>query len=493
MNASRPSAHGSRTSKKDHHSKQAWMTVFFVCPRCFMQIALSMVMAVGMLSGCGNDKPAASTAPASGDAEATENPEAAALETIADKGGQTLNIWSWDTSIQDRMEKYLPDLKDGKIGGVKVEFNIQSDGDKIIYQQKLDEAIEAQKNGGDAKVDLFCAERDFAGKYAMAARDAAYAVEQIGITSDDLANTAGNALKKDEDGRVRGVNLEGNACGMIFKKSIAKDALGTDDPEEVQNMCSSWEGMKEVGEKLKAKGYFLHTTPDDMQRAFIMSDETPFGENDTLTVTPGMDSWIDYAKDCCDKGYVAYPKELMFAQGGEYFKGFGKNAKTFCYEFVNWFNGWPLPGNADDAKGDWCLIAGPQPFSWGGTFMFAANGTDNADLCKQVINGLAIDAANLEKWAKDGNYTSNADVNAKFGGKPAESGFYSNDDYFGTLDKLAALDTTQGGGSAYDSECVEKAWPIFADYFSGKESDKAACVSKWQDEVIKVYANLQKG
>ena len=460
--------------------------------RKWLAIALSMVMAVGMLSGCGNDKPAASTAPGgTNDADVTENPDGPALETIADGGGKTLSIWSWDTSIQDRIKDYLPSYKDGKIGDVKVEFNIQSDNDKIIYQQKLDEAIEAQKNGGEAQVDLFCAERDFAGKYAMAARDAAYAVEQIGITEDDIAKTAGNALKKDENGKVRGINLEGNAAGMIFKKSIAKDALGTDDPTEVQNMCSSWDGMKEVGEKLKAKGYFLHQTPDDMQRAFIMSDETPFGENDTLTVTPGMDAWIDYAKDCCDKGYVAVPGAQMF--GDEYMSGFGKKGKTFSYAFVNWFNGWPLPGNADDAKGDWCLIAGPQPFSWGGTFMFAANGTDNADLCKEVITGLATDAANLENWAKDGNYTSNSEVNAKFGGKPAESGFYSNEDYFGTLDELAALDTTQGGGSAYDSECVEKAWPIFADYFSGKESDKAACVSKWQDEVIKTWANLSKG
>jgi hypothetical protein len=325
----------------------------------------------------------------------------------------------------------------------------------------------------------------------MAARESTYALEQIGITDADLGNLSGNCVSKDENGKARAINLEGSAAGMIFKKSIAKDALGTDDPTEIQNMCSSWDGMKEVGAKLKEKGYFLHQTPDDMQRAFIMSDETAFGDGDTLTVTPGMDQWIDYAKECSDNGYIAVPGAQMF--GDEYMAGFGKKGKTFCYEFTNWFNGWPMPGNADDAKGDWCLIEGPQPFSWGGTFIFAANGTDNADLCKQVITGLGIDETNLETWAKDGNYTADKNVNAKFAGKPADSGFFSNDDYFGKLDELAATDTTQGGGSAYDSQCVEAAWPIFADYFSGKESDKAACVSKWQDEVIKTWANLSKG
>jgi hypothetical protein len=394
------------------------------------------------------------------------------------------------------MEKYYPELKDGKIGEVKVNFVIQSDNDKINYQKKLDEAIEAQKGGSASEgdiVDLFAAENDFVGKYAMKARDAAYTFEQIGITSDDLANTAPNAIgpATDEDGKVRGINLEGNASGMIFKKSIAKDALGTDDPAEVQAMVSSWDGMKEVGEKLKAKGYFLHQTPDDMQRPFIMSDTTAFGENETLVATPGMNDWIAYAKDCCDKGYVAVPGATMWSD--EYMAGYGKKGKTFCYSFANWFNGWPMPGNADDAKGDWCIIQGPQAFSWGGTFLFAANGTDNSDLCKQVIMGLGVDEKNLETWAKDGNYTSNKNVNAKFAGKPAESGFFSNEDFFGTLDELAAADTTQGGRSAYDSQCVESVWPIIADYFTGKETDLNACIGKWQDEVIKTWANLSKG
>ena len=408
--------------------------------------------------------------------------------------GKVLNIWSWDASLQDRIERYYPDYKKGYIGDVKVRFIIDSENDKINYQKKLDEAIENQI-GGDAEnadiVDLFAAETDFEGKYADASLDYAIPFSELGIPKQDLKDILPVCFlpSTDKNGEVRGINLEGNACGLIYRKSIAKEALGTDDPVEVQNMLSSWDKMKEVGEKLKEKGYYLYGTPDDMQRVFVSNDTTPFGENGKISVTPGMEEWYTFAKDCCDAGYIKYPAATMWSD--EYMSGFNKKGKVMCFTFTNWMNGWPMPGNADKTKGDWQIIQGPKAFCWGGTYLFAARGTDNDELVEDVIRKLAIDEDNLESWAKDGNFTPNREVNKWYSGSPAESGFFANEDFFGTLNNLADAYTTVGGKSEYDSACIECAWDPFAKYFNGKMSLESA-INKWQNEVIKIHKDLVK-
>ena len=469
--------------------------------RKWLAIALSMVLAVGMLSGCGdsNETPATDdtqTEETTSDTEdTTEAEEEPAAEAVEDLGGTVLNIWSWDTSFETRMETYYPDLKDGKIGDVTVNFVVQSDGDKIIYQQKLDEQINAQKDGGgngDDIVDLFCAESDFIGKYGSAALNATYTFDELGFTDDQFANTLSTATRPatDENGKLRGINIEGGAAGMIVRKSIAEDVLGASDPDTVQAAVADWDAVKSFGEQCKAKGYYLYVNPDDFQRVYIMSDSTAFGADGTVSVTPGMSDWISFAKEISDAGYVENPASTMFDD--VYMKSFAKDSKVALHTFTAWFSGWPMPGNADGTEGDWVLVQGPQPFVWGGTYLCAARGTDNADLVRDIITKMAIDEDSLYAYGKDGNYTNNKNVNAKLAEEGAKSDYFGDQDYYTTLYTLAAAFNTDGGGSAYDSQCVEYAWPILADYFAGKTDDLDACISTWQDEVIKTWANLTK-
>ena len=97
--------------------------------RKWLAIALSMALAVGMLSGCGdNKKEPASTSEANTPeteepAPETEEPEES-VDLLEDGGGKVLNIYAWNDEFQQRFEGYYPDYKDGMVGDVKVNFII---------------------------------------------------------------------------------------------------------------------------------------------------------------------------------------------------------------------------------------------------------------------------------------------------------------------------------------------------------------------------------
>ena len=102
------------------------------------------------------------------------------------------------------------------------------------YQNKLDEALLNQDSAADDdKVDIFLIEADYALKYV----DSDYALDvkaDIGLTDADLAGQY--QYTKDivsVDGSQRGTTWQATPGLFAYRRSIAKEVLGTDDPTEV--------------------------------------------------------------------------------------------------------------------------------------------------------------------------------------------------------------------------------------------------------------------
>ncbi|WP_026835121.1 ABC transporter substrate-binding protein [Eubacterium xylanophilum] len=451
----------------------------------WLALALSMTMVAGCVAGCGNNA-SNNTSTNSGN-DSSKSSDSAEVSLLEDGGGKVLNVWSWNGDFQKMLEDHYPDLKDGKIGDVKVNFVVNPDE----YQSKLDKALEGNADASaEDKVDLFCAEGDYVARYKSAARDVAVTNEELGITSDDTKNMYEYTLKTvtDENGKVRGLCNQSNPSGIAYRRSIAKDVFGTDDPDEIGKKLTTWDDVKKVGDELKKKGYFLFATPDDMQRAFIESDETLFGEGDKLTVTPGMDKWLTFAKECVDAGYIQYPGKLQW--GDEYVSGYGKKGKVFAYNATAWFPGWPMGDATKDTVGDWGLCAGPESYAWGGTWYIGARGTDNAKLVADILKKVTCDTDTAFEIAeKDQTFVNNKEAIKKMIDEKKTSEMFGGQDLNSFWTKFAD-NITIANKSAYDKECVEFAWPPFADFFTGKKSKEEA-TKVWADEVMKSFPNLK--
>ena len=190
--------------------------------------------------------------------------------------GSTLNIWCWNDEFQSRFNDYYPEvaevaedkstttLNDGTV--VKWTIN-PNEGNN--YQDKLDEALLAQADAdADSKIDIFLVEADYALKYVNA--DATMSVTDLGLTEDEMADQYQYTkdIVTDSNGVLKGTTWQATPGLFAYRRSIAKDVLGTDDPEEVQAALSDWDKFDEVAAKAHDKGYKMLSGYDDSFRVF---------------------------------------------------------------------------------------------------------------------------------------------------------------------------------------------------------------------------------
>ena len=269
-------------------------------------LASGAVAVTAARSACGGS----SSSTAGSTASSTAASSAAASESAAAEG-KVLNIWCWNDEFQGRFNDYYPEvsevaadkstttLKDGTV--VKWTINANENNN---YQNKLDEALLNQDSAADDdKIDIFLIEADYALKYV----DSDYVLDvkkDIGLTDSDLAGQY--QYTKDivtVDGSQRGTTWQATPGLFAYRRSIAKDVLGTDDPTEVQTYLSDWDKFNDVAAQAAAKGYKMLSGFDDAYRTFSNNVAAPWVSGTTVTVDENIMKWVDQTKEYTDKGY----------------------------------------------------------------------------------------------------------------------------------------------------------------------------------------------
>ena len=327
--------------------------------------------------------------------------------------GKVLNIYAWNEEFKGFFEKYytVPE-------GVTVNWVI-TPSDNGAYQDKLDTALFAQEGAAaDDKVDLFLAEADYIQKYADS--DYTQDITAMGVT--DFSNTYKYTVQaaSDMDGVVKGVSFQCCPSALIYRRSIAKDVLGTDDPAEVQAALDSWEKFEAVAAEAKAKGYYMTASFAETYRAFSNNCTSPWvNENNELQFDDQILAWIAQTELFVENGYTLadsgiwdQPKnDQMFADG-----------KTMCFFGPAWYFNFCM-GNAQDPEkgcsGDWAICEGPAAHFWGGTWLMAPAGTDNPTLVADIMNTFINDEEVCTALvANEAQFSNNQAVNAKFAADP---------------------------------------------------------------------------
>ena len=366
-----------------------------------MAMLLALVMVLS-LAACGGNTaaPAATEAPK---ADAPTADAAPATEAAAEEG-KVFNIYAWNEEFKGFFEKYytVPD-------GVTVNWIINpSDGG--VYQDKLDEALLNQENAAaDDKVDMFLAEADYILKYTDT--DYTQDIQALGVT--DFSNTYEYTVQaaSDSNGAVKGVSFQCCPAALIYRRSIAKDVLGTDDPAEVQAKLDSWDKFNAVAADAKAKGYLMTASESATFRVFSNNGETPLVTDGKLTLNDAIKAWQAQAKDFSDKGYT----QTCDIWSDECTAQMFKDGKTMCYFGPAWYYNFSM-GNAQDPEkgcpGDWAICEGPQAHFWGGTWLLAATGSDNPTMLADIMNTFINDeevCTNLVK--NEMQFSNNQKVN----------------------------------------------------------------------------------
>ena len=411
--------------------------------------------------------------------------------------GKVLNVYCWNEEFQSRFNDFyaakLP-------ADVKVNWIITPSQDNA-YQDKLDEALLRQdKAADDEKIDLFLVEADYALKYV----DQPYTLNvktDIGLTDADLAQQYKYTkdIMTDAKGNLKGVSWQACPGGFIYRRSIAKDVLGTDDPVEVGKALANWDKFDSVAAKAKAKGYFMLSGFDDAFRVFSDNVTTAWVDaSGKIQIDPQIQRWIDQTKTYTDNGY----NNKANLWSAESFQGAGKNGKVFGYFGPAWFidfclapatldnpNGAQAVGNG--SYGDWAFCKGPQGFSWGGTWICGAAGSDNVELIKDIMKTLTVDPTTMVKIAKEaGDFTNNEKAMTEVANSDYQNPFLGGQNHMAFfLDSAKSIDKSKI--SMYDQTMSEKIQSAMADYFNGKV-DEATAWENFYKSVIEKHPNLKR-
>ena len=451
-----------------------------------LSLILATAMVAGSLVGCGGGS-AASSAPAeepaaeAGAAEA-EAPAAEAEAAPAADDASIVNIYCWNNEFPNRMMDHYPGFeandpadstKGGKIGDKVINF-IVTDNKDNMYQNKLDEALAAQATAADKdKVDIFLIEADYAMKYTDPEVNVAMPLDELGITDADLSKQFQYTkdVVTDAEGKIRGSSWQACSGGLIFNREIAKQVLGSDDLETVQAAVADWDAFNATAQKMKDAGYKIVATVNDTFRVYSNNVSGKWVQDGKIVVDENVKKWADDSKALVDAGMTT--TNDMWSD--DWSKGFQAPGDVFCYFGPAWLINFSMgadPSKEDDGSiahaGGWGLVNGPQGFYWGGTWICAAQGTDNADIVKDIILNMTTNDDIMKDIAvKDSDCVNNKDVltalatdetfgNAILGGQ---------NPYQMLSDGAEKIDLSNL--SEYDQACVEEYQNAMKNFFDG--------------------------
>ncbi|MBU5470574.1 ABC transporter substrate-binding protein [Falcatimonas sp. MSJ-15] len=476
-----------------------------------LSVCLATSMAATLFAGCGgntadNDKN--NEPKESKDSQSTK--EDKKDDTSKDEEGKVFRIYCWNDEFKGLFDTYFASEVPSD---VKVEW-VSTPSKDNAYQQKLDQGLlDQDKASDDDKIDMFLIEADYALKYV----DSDYTLDvinDIGLTEDELSDQYQYTkdIVTDSDGKLKAVSWQATPGLFAYRRSIAKEVLGTDDPEEVQKQLSDWDKFDEVAKKMSDGGYKMLSGYDDSYRVFSNNVTKPWvDENDNIVIDDNIMKWVDQTKEYTDNGYNN--KTSLWAT--EWSADQGPTGKVFGFFYSTWGINFTLLGNSLETPlpegltktsdpdaykaategngiyGDWAVCEGPQAYYWGGSWLCAAKGTDNPTLVKQVMEKFTCDKDTMKTITLDTeDYTNSQSAMKELADDPDYgSAFLSGQNHI-ALFSSAAPKIDMSNCTPYDQGLNEAFQSAFKDYFNGTVTKDEALENFYKAAVVK-YPNLK--
>ena len=400
----------------------------------------------------------------SGDTNTPEKKDPVLVDTGYTVGDEdkTLTICVWNDEWQGFFQKYykVPD-------GVTVKW-VTNTNDGGVYQTKLDGYLaDGGKEDDGTQVDLFLAEADYIKKYVLS--DYTADLKALGVDTSQMYKYTVDA-GTDGSGTLKAASFQACPNVLIYRRSIAKEVLGTDDPAEVQSKLDSWDKFNSVAASAKEKGYYMTPSALETYRIFANNSDKAFlDSSDTFQVPDAFNTWLAQAEEFMDKGYTIG----CGVWDAEKTTEMGANGKTMCFFGPSWYYNFCMGDAHDQAMGDWAVCVGPQEAFWGGTWMLIPETADSKGLAADVIKAFTTNEDLLKQLIEiDTQYGNKKDLMKKY----SEDASYGNE-FLGGQNDIAIMYNVAEGikwdnnlHTIYDQTFNEKLPEQMLEYLNGATS-----------------------
>lgn len=283
--------------------------------------------------------------------------------------------------------------------------------DNHYYENTLKKALE------NNSVDLYMVEADYAYDYTKGSYSS-YAAPYDQVFPDfvtrlqnaDIMPYTVSIGTRPSDGKVVGLSYQSTGGVFIYRRSIAKDVFGSDDPSTVAKAIgagtNSWDTFLKAAEALNKKDYCIISSLADLWYGDDKAAKTPWVVSGKFNIDPLREKHLDISKTMIDKGYCHDVNSWM-SEWYEDMRGEG-DRKVFGFFGPAWFINYIISTACTEASngyGDWAVCEAPYSTYWGGSWLLANKstlGTEKAAGIAEIVNFITLDCTEnggQYKWA----------------------------------------------------------------------------------------------
>lgn len=322
---------------------------------------------------------------------------AAGTQESTEGGPKVINVWSFTDEVPKMLERYK-ELHPDFDYEIKSTIIATTDG---AYQPALDQAL---TSGSSNAPDIYCAESAFVLKYTQGdASSYAAPYKDLGIDVDARLKEADIAqytvdIGTNPTGDLVGLGYQATGGAFIYRRSIAKDVWGTDDPAVIKSKVGpGWDKFYDAASDLKAKGYGIVSGDGDIWHAIEGSSEKGWIVDGKLYIDPDREAFLDQSMMLKKMGYHNDTRDWTDAWFGDMKDANPK--KIFGFFGPAWLINYVMAGNSggsapgEGTYGDWAVCEPPVGFFWGGTWVLANGDSKNKSAVGELIEWITLDSS----------------------------------------------------------------------------------------------------
>lgn len=379
-----------------------------------MSVMLAGAMVLGM-TACGGTDNAGQGSTSGGDGAAAESGTEAGDTKAADTqaaGGDKLVIWTLAKDLEQFADHYKEQNPNVTVETVVIE--------PANYVTKVQTAL----NGGQKEPDIIVGEPQMLEDFY----DAGYFedLNQAPYNAQDYADQIVDYVwdvGQDAEGIQRAISYQITPAGIYYRRDIAKEVFGTDDPEEVGKLFADYPTILETANTLKGAGYRIFASDAEIN---YFSGDSAWVIDGVLNVDQGRKDYQDlcvalyqddltaYANQWSTPWYQAMAGEVPILSAdiqnyaddsvdvwnaesfAEATAGMDKT-EVFAFGLPSW-GVLTMRDNVQGTSGKWGVCAGPAYGFGGGTFIGISSQSERKELAWDFLKFCTLNEETANWW-----------------------------------------------------------------------------------------------
>ena len=414
------------------------------------------------------------------------------LALLSSCGGKSkIIVWVYSEEYRNELEEFLKTTP----LDLSFEANIRA-VNSADFADELQTAIDTGKD----IPDVFMLSPDNIKKYIESDLTADVSDLGLEVTIERYFPYVAQAAT-DSHGHVKAVGWQSDPGIFMYRRSMAKAYLGTDNPDDIQAMISNWDGFyttaQKVSEVSEGRTRML-AGQEDMLRPFLASDLQPWVRDGKLVFSPRKQAYVEYMQKMASNHliYTAEQWSEAWLQGiSDTQSVFGYFSSGICMLYVmKKACGGKMKG--EGSYGDWAVVPGPADYCWGGSWFAAYGESKNKDAAGDFISlftGCTDDETRLDQsiryFRTTGEFAASSEIVSQVRYDPQfEDSFIGGQNYYQQL-SVAAKGISMTNTTTYDSD-IGRIFTTYMNQCAGGLKTPDQAVSDFKTSVSVAFPEL---